>query len=150
MIKPGKYVAKIVDYAFRVTKNGDPEPTVRFRWKDEFNTDLEWNWRGSLKEGKAREITLKALKTCGFKGDDLSLIADGVATGALDTTKELQITVSLKPGTDGKDYPTIDWINEVGGSGFQETINRGQVAALLKGMNLKAELASIKTTEIPF
>jgi len=155
-IKPGKYVAKVVDYAFRVTQAGKPEPMIRFAWKDEFNTEYQWNWRGSLNEGKAREITLKALKTCGFVGDDLSVIADGLSSGALDTTKELQITVALKQGQDGKEYPEISWINEVGGSGFQETLNRGQVAALLRGMNLKAELASMKSpvangvSEIPF
>lgn len=159
-IKPGKYTARVVDYAFRTTKSGDPEPQVRFRWIDEENNVCEWNWRGSLKEGKAREITLKALGVCGFTGDDLSVIADGVSSAALDTSKDVSISVILEKGTDGKDYPKINWVNEVGGATFQETIDRGQAKLLLQGMNIKADLAAMKstkkvqpttqTTEIPF
>jgi hypothetical protein len=152
-IKPGKFIGKVVDYGFRKTSGGVVEPQIRFKWKDEFNTEFEWNWRGSLKEGKAREITLAAIVTCGFNGDDLSVMADGVPSGALDTKKEVLLTVVLEPGNDGKLYPKINWINEVGGGGFKDIISRGEVAAQLAGMNLKGDLMALKktnTTEIPF
>lgn len=135
----GKFTAKIVDYAIRSTKNGDPEPTIRFRWDDH-----EWNWRGSLKEGKAREITLKALFACGFSGDDLSILAEGVVSGALDTDKELLLSVAIELGQDGKEYPVIKSINEIGWQGFQDTMDRGEAIRKMAGMNLKGEIAALK------
>lgn len=67
MINPGKYTAKIKDYGIGSTKAGEPKAMILFTFKDQNGAEKELTWSGSLKEGRAREITIDALLTCGLK-----------------------------------------------------------------------------------
>ena len=135
-IKPGKYEARVCDYGIKATKAGDPAVVVRFKTET-----FEYNWQGTLKEGRGREITIDALLVCGLSTDDLTQLADGVDSKVLDTEKLVSITVELERNTnDGKDYPKIAWVNELGGGGFKNEMTKEQAVAKMSGMNLKADV----------
>lgn len=138
-IQPGKYVAKIVDYGIGTTKAGDPTIVVRFGWG---TSSLIWN--GSLKEGKAQEITIKALLRMGLSDDDkIENLADGIDSKLLDMDRELEIDVQMDT-YEGKTRPKIAWINEVGGGKFKHAMNKEEFKAKLGGMNIKSNLKAIR------
>jgi len=109
-------------------------PSVVVNMVDDQGRD--WTWFGSLKEGKAREITISALKVLDFNGK-LSDLANGKG---IDFTKEFQITIDDETRDDGKTFRRVKWIND---------LNKGakllaEADALLKlsGMGLEADFAS--------
>lgn len=148
-IKPGKFVAHVVDYSIKSTKNGDPEPVVRFKWLDADGDQKQLNWRGTLKEGKGREITLASLVLCGFQGDDLSVLCDGVESGALNTENPVSISVEIEKGTDGKDYPKIAWINDPNAGGFKAEMSKDEARQKLGALKLGGDLAAAKSKATP-
>jgi hypothetical protein len=68
MINPGTYPAKVISHAISETRGGDPQAAVTFSF--DANGPKTMTWYGSFKEGKAREITIKALLACGLKGNN--------------------------------------------------------------------------------
>src|SRR5690606_18467371 len=133
---------------------GDPLAFIVFTFKDGDQV-CHLTWHGSFKEGKAREITLKALALCSNKvqrGNELvpsivvsgiDALADGKASRMLDVVNEVSIDVDLdtNPRT-GKTYPKIKWINPA--SGIQQRLmTRDDVKIKIAGMQLGADLIKI-------
>ena len=145
-IKPsaGYYAAKILNYGLTKTKAGSPEPTIVFEVLEDGNPHRVF-WRSSLKDGPAREITLKALAICGFKNlRGFAYLADGIQSGLLDMEKEVQITVEHETNTEnGKRYAKVRWINESGGNKFKSAICVSEAAQLMSGMGLEADFMRI-------
>lgn len=153
-INPGRYYARVSDYGFVASQAGDPLAFIVFAFKDgEILHHL--TWRGSFKEGKAREITLKALALCSNKiqrGNELvpsivlsglDPLADGKASKMLDMEGEVSIDVELETNPkDGKVYPRIRWVNPAGGT-HQRLMLRNDVSIKLAGMNIKADLIKL-------
>jgi hypothetical protein len=106
MVKPGTYRATILNHAISETKGGDPQAAVTFSFEADGKSHT-MTWFGSFKEGKAREITIKALLTCGLKGNN--------PAGELDIGKEVSIVVEDEVGQDGKTRTRIRWVNPIGG-----------------------------------
>jgi hypothetical protein len=106
MVKPGYYRATILNHAISETKNGDPQAAVTFSFEAEGKSHT-MTWFGSFKEGKAQEITIKALLVCGLKGNN--------PAGDLDIGREVSITVEDEVGQDGKTRSRIRWVNPLGG-----------------------------------
>lgn len=150
-----KYTARIKDYGIGTTKAGDPKAMVMFTFKDENGTSVDMTWSGSLREGRAREITIDALLVCGLKGNDLSKLAQGAESGVLDLNRDLSITVEEEE-YNGKTYKKIKWINAPGGAGFRD-IDPSTVKKLT-GMNLSGDVEARrkqsgikdKVDEVPF
>lgn len=142
----GKFEAKVVDYGIKQTKSGAQQIVVRFRWNDEF----ELNWYGSLNEGKAREITVKTLEILGMSSNEIWNLADGIESGMLDTDKLVSISVEKETGTDGKIYPKIKWVNELGGGGVKG-LTKEEAKAALKGMSFGIKpVKKVDKVDIPF
>lgn len=141
VVSPGKYTAKIKDYGLGTTQNGDPKAMILFTFKDQNGQDRELTWTGSLKEGRAREITIDALLVCGLKGDELSTLASGVEGSALSADQEVQIDVMTEE-YEGKAYSKIKWVNRLGGAAFREKMNHGMAVQKMAGLNLKADVAA--------
>lgn len=138
-IQPGKYAAKIVDYGVSTTKSGEPTIVIRFGWD---NKSLIWN--GSLKDGKAQEITLKTLVRLGLSDDDkIENLADGIESGLLDTKQEFEIDVQMDT-YEGKTRPRIAWVNLIGGSGFRHSMNKDEFKVKIGGMNLKGSIKALR------
>lgn len=141
MIEPGMYNAKILNYGVKQTKSGDAAPTIKFA----VGSNPVF-WQGSWKEGKPREISLEALITCGFKKEsvrDLYKFADGLDSGLLDISKEVNVTVEHET-FDGKTYPRVSWINQAGAAGkFKNAIDSGTTKMLIKGMGIEADMMAM-------
>lgn len=102
MIAPGQYPAKVLSHAITETKAGEPQATITLQLElDGKKASLVWF--GSFKEGKAREITVKALLTCGLVGNNPG--------GALEIGKEVMITVDNETDQAGRVRTRIKWIN---------------------------------------
>lgn len=132
-------LAKCTQYGITLTKNGAPQVTVDFLCED----GKTRTWRGSLNEGKAREITFKALDNLGFKGSDPTDLVGGVETNLLDLDRQVDLTIGNEEWQ-GKTYEKVQWINRVGGSSFKKALSKEDAIKAFKGMNLKAEFAAHK------
>jgi hypothetical protein len=106
MVKPGTYKATIISHAISETKNGAPQAAVTFSVEADGKSQT-MTWFGSFKEGKAQEITIKALLVCGLKGNN--------PAGPLDIGREVSIVVEDEKGEDGKVRSKIRWVNAIGG-----------------------------------
>ena len=116
--KPGQYSAKLLDYAISTTKEGKPQVVAVFEFDDSNGDHFQRTWAGSLNHGKAREITLKALKAMGLQGGEEKLphLAYGVDSGELSLTKRVQITVADEQNPNTLEWSSrIKWVNEIGG-----------------------------------
>ena len=138
MIQPGTYVVKIASHAISETKAGLPQAAITF------SNGL--TWFGSFKEGKAREITLKALLTCGLKGNN--------PAGPLEIGREVSIVVDDETGEDGKTRTKVRWVNALGG-GIKNVISPDHAKAKLQGlegavMAARSEHGGSDDSEIPF
>lgn len=145
-IAAGKYLAKVADYSIRRTQAGKPEPIVRFRWMDKSNEEFQWNWRGSLNEGKAREITLKTLVLCGLTTNNLENLCDGPESCTLNLDQSVSITVELEVGQDGKEYPVIKWVNDPSATqGFKDEMSKEEAAQKFNEMGIVADLLRLRS-----
>lgn len=143
MLEPGKYTAKISDYAIITTSKGDPAIKIEFWVKTELGNDEHVSWQGSFKEGKAREITMKALLTCGLCSPaNLADLAKRKEGHALDLGRDISITVKHDQVGD-KTYANVEWINPVGGMAFMNTMAQGDFAAHISRMGLEGSFMAI-------
>ena len=139
MFEVGRHQAKITDYGMKETNAGDPQIFISLKGMEK--GDLI-TWFGSLKEGKAREITLKTLITCGFTGNSVANIAQGVSANCLDTKKELSIVVSENE-YQGKKSMRVDWINEPS-AGIQNRLTQVEAIQKTQGYNLEGALIQLR------
>lgn len=131
-LKPGIYTARIADYGITKTKDGLPQVKITFAIDGDQIT-----WYGSFKE-RAQKYTLDSLLVCGLVGDDVSTLAIGPASAALDMSKDISLVLAEQE-YDGKTNLRVRWINEPGGQAAQ-TMNSGEAAQIFEGLNLKAAL----------
>jgi hypothetical protein len=110
-VVPGTYLGKVKNYGITTTQAGEPQVAIQFGLTTP-EGQKTLTWHGTLKEGKGREITLGALLNCGFRGDDISALADGVDGGALDTDREVDLVVedNTPPGKT-EVYSKVRWVN---------------------------------------
>lgn len=142
-IYAGTFTGRIVDCGIRETKGGEIEPVIRFKWDDADGDSKEWNWRGSLKDGKAREFTLKTLIACGFTGDDLSVLCDGSA--ALNTQKEFSLVIAMDT-YNGKTTPKINYINDPDAPSREvNQVDKETVKRKLVSMNIANDLKGLRS-----
>jgi hypothetical protein len=138
IIKAAKYVARIEGWEIVPPYAPGELPSVQiaFAIRDEHGEPASVRWRGSLKEGKARAITLKSLLVCGFRGTDLqSLVAD---PEALDRNRELEVETEIRTSKTGTAYTNVKWINRLGG-GKYAGLSVQQAKAALGGLDLRGE-----------
>ena len=131
-IKPGTYLAKITNYGFTLTKDGNMQVSILFS----FDTDKQLAWFGSLKDGKAFEITMKTLQLMGFDGKlAIETLAQGVMSGLLDLDKEYSIKIENEE-YEGKITTKIKWINDPNETIEKKFLNFEEVVLKSKAMNL--------------
>lgn len=132
-IQAGRHIAHPQAWGVRETKSGDPQIYVKF--------DLGLTWFGSLKEGRAREITLESLVTMGFMGDDLSELVSN--ENALDKNKDVALVVEYEANQNGEPVPRIKWVNDVDG-GMKGKMDATDAIKALKMLKVKGDLAHIR------
>ncbi len=141
-IKNGRYVAKLLDYGIGVSKTGNAQALVMFKYKDNDGDSHDLTWFGSF-HPNAAEFTCKSLVTLDFKGDDPSVLADGIKSGVLNANKEVELVVEWET-YNGKENARIKYINEVGASKFQNKLSKPEAELKFTGMNLGAVFAEIR------
>lgn len=110
-IPDGRHMAKVIDYGLSETKAGDPQVRVRFKLDGDGS---EITWFGSLKEGKAQEITVDALLVMGFTGSDLTALEGGSGSKVLNEEKSVSIVVEAET-YNGKTTSKVKWVNSIDG-----------------------------------
>lgn len=116
MIAAGKYRAKAECWGLTPANNGNMQMQIEFKLLDETDAagkpipDAErlQNWWGSLAEGRAEEITVEALRACGWVGDDVSAIAT--------LPSDVELVIELE---EGKRYPRVRWVNPLAARGIK-------------------------------
>lgn len=123
----GRYLGKVKSWGFR--EIGEKK-TLQFSVAiDVQGETYYWNAWPESENPKAQEIMVKALRTMGFSGNSL---ADLAGKDVLDREKEINVTLEYEEGQDGKIYPRIKWVNEVG---FQMSEDLEQRVKNLKHLN---------------
>jgi len=141
-ITEGSFKARVLDYGLTVTRAGDPQAGVMFKFKDHDGDTHDITWFGSFKE-KAKPFTCASLVTLGFTGDDPAVIADGPKSNALKLDKTVEIVVKFEE-YNNKTTARVAFINECGMNRFQNTMKKAEANLKFDGMNLGAEFASAR------
>lgn len=145
--KPGTWRGTVKDYGIGETQAGDPQVFVQF--SVEFpDGAADMTWYGSLKEGKAREITLNALLNLGFKGKDVTDLLDGPDGAAIPLGIDALLVVEPNE-YNGKTTMRINWVNRPGGGGAVKRADANTAKAKLLKLGLAGELARLKATTPP-
>ena len=150
-IPAGRHSAKVIDYGLGETKNGDPQVKIRFKLDGDGS---EITWFGSLKEGRAREITIDALLVCGMVGDDLNDLSGGAGSGILNEKKSVSIVVEDEE-YNGKTTTKVKWINDIDGGGRSLAPDKKPLLKSMKGDILarraqRGKVDSKDNEELPF
>lgn len=150
----GIWKGSVKDYGVSLTKAEKPQIFVVFdvEFIDHENQTYTkpMTWYGSLNEGKAREITIKALVNLGFRGVDPSAMANGPESGPIDLGREAQLTVDEQEVVNEATGATrtvhkIAWVNAPGGGvGNIKRLDPQAAKAKMATMNLTASVSNVK------
>lgn len=143
MIKPGTYVGTILSHAVSETKAGDPQAAVTFSFEADGKSHT-MTWFGSFKEGKAQEITLRALLTCGLKGNN--------PAGLLEIGKQVSLVIDEEKDQNGKLRTKIKWVNPLGGvkNVMPPDLAMNKLEALAGAVAMARQENNIPDDDIPF
>ena len=138
----GNYLAQVEEWAITESKN---KKTLQVNVKFKVAGTHTYYWTGMLEgSDKAKEITVKALRTMGFDSNNES---DLLNEDALDKTKELNVKLEYDTW-EGKTIPRINWVNEVG-TGMR-SMEKSDATTRLKQLNLKSFLMAEPAKRKPF
>lgn len=148
-LKAGTYNAKIEKYGIGTTKAGMAQVVVTFGVELPDGEGVQsLQWFGSLKEGRAREITFEALKELGFAGGPLTKLINE-SHAALDKAKTIEVTV--EPNTyNGKTTMRIGWIGKRGSALATNDEAIAALAALGLHDGTEAPVEQLSDVEVPF
>ncbi len=157
MVAEGKYKGTVLDYGIGLTKGGLPQVLMVVEFVDNLGGKQEMAWYGTLKEGAGKNITLQALKACGFPTearDRLHDLAAGVDSGLLDLTREIQVTIAHESDDQGRPMARVRWINAPGGAIMAKKISvQEAMEAMKKASSMSvasAPSAPMRDEEVPF
>lgn len=140
-MKAGRWPGRVKDYGISETQAGDPQVFIQFA-VDGPEGEETMTWFGSLKEGKAQEITLKAVLAAGFQGKDVTELVDGTDGGAIPLETEVSLVVE-DDTYEGKTRQRIKWVNKPGSGGVQRADATSAKAKLAK-LGLAGKMAQVK------
>lgn len=132
MIEPGTYRARAVgpeEVRFGMSNSGNEQVSVLFELIDESVAGQRMTWFGSFASDKATEITIKALRNCGWDGVDM-MDMTGINTG------EVDLVVVCEADEQGTNRTKIKWVNKPGDGrvDFKNPMSDGQRVAFAQRM----------------
>jgi hypothetical protein len=129
MLDAGTYRAKAIEAALGETDTGKEQIAVRFSLLDCENQEI--TWYGYFTD-KTLETTFKALRTAGWKGQDLMDLSD--LCGREDAP-EVFLVVEHET-YEGKTTAKVRWVNGAGGLALKKALDPNKAktfAARMKG-----------------
>jgi hypothetical protein len=142
--KSGDFIGVVKDYGIGETKAGDPQVVITFTVDFGDAGQHDMNWYGTLKEGKGRDITLKALLAVGFHGEVAGLLdPDG---GAIAKGTQARLVIAEEARQDGNGtVHRIKWVNSMsGGGGGIKRADPSAARAKLAKLNIEGDLAKLR------
>jgi hypothetical protein len=121
-----KYLARAASWDLGETAKGGEQIAVQFEILTEGAEFGTITWHGYFTD-KSWEITIKALRTMGWLGTDLSLI-EGLNTNDVELVIEDETY-------DGQTFPKVKWVNRVGGLALKAPLSeekRKAFAAMMR------------------
>ena len=156
-IDNGKYRGRALEWGLGLTGTGKEQIGILFEFLDRPETQMVWY--GFFTDA-ALETTVKALRACGWQGDDPSELNDN--GGGLDAN-EVTLVVEHETDQQGAWRPKIRWVNRAGGFGMKNQLAgsdakafgaglRGKILALDPGRKPQAQAAPPKRSSdnVPF
>lgn len=133
-LEPGTYKPQnIIDYGISKTQKGEPQAFIIFQLEGGKIT-----WYGSFGEG-GKDITIKSLLYCGFKGHDLSSLTLGLEGDALVVYPDIELVLE-NDTYNGKTNLKVQWINKP----YQvKRMEQSTAVTKMQGMNLGGDLMRI-------
>lgn len=124
MIQPGTYVAKATAIRFVKPKN-TLGLEVRFQFKNQDGGNASLNWVGWCSDGALKNTMRTLVTVLEYDGDEEIVRVDekdpnfGMLKNqdCINRKKDVQLVIEMET-YDGKDYPKIKWVNEIGGGQF--------------------------------
>ena len=108
----GTYLAKARGpFTLGEIKNEKRTPFIEFEFVVTKGPSLGSNVRytGFLSDAAALR-TIKSLRNCGWRGNDVSEFSDGEAHGCLD---EVEIVIEQQTAKNGNSYASVTWVNQL-------------------------------------
>lgn len=110
-IAPGKYRGRAVSWGLGEASTGSEQVAIEFVVMDVEGVEgPHITWYGYFTDA-AFPHTMKALRTCGWQGDQLTDL-----TG-LDAN-DVQLVIENETGQDGRVYPKVRWVNPAHAGGL--------------------------------
>jgi hypothetical protein len=144
MIDEGTYRARGVEAALGYTANEKEQVAVEIELIDDGeHGGKRLTWYGFFTD-KTTETTLKALRTLGWAGDDLSNLA-GI------DANEVDVVIAHEEDQEGHLRVRVRWINALGSGGLQlkTRMDEGQAAAFAERMKGHVLAAKARTVGSP-
>lgn len=138
MMNEGTYLGRVNDWGITKNKKGDPQVIIELM--NEAGEKI--TWFGSF-NGGAKLITIETLVKCGFRGDDLSVLADDEKTTALDKEKDILFNVADE-FYNGKNYRKVKWISDPNETRGPKRMNKKEAGQDLASLNLKGILKEVQ------
>lgn len=150
ILPEGYYTGTIEDYGISKTTKDQAQAFIKFKIrKGEGEGFAMLTWYGSLsekvpqgKENAPAFYTVKTLLDCGFKGDEVEDLAQGITSGVIEKGKEMQLTVQDNLFND-KLTSRIAWVNIIG-SGGAKSLSKEELVGKTNTSALRALLLKEK------
>jgi hypothetical protein len=129
MLDAGIYRARAIEAALGETDTGKEQVAVRFELLDVEGQQI--TWYGYFTD-KTLETTFKALRTAGWRGQDLSDLSDLCGQD----TPEVNLVVEHETDQQGKVRARVRWVNGTGGLALKKALDANKAkafAARMKG-----------------
>lgn len=136
----GTYVGKASQISLGKSKSGFAQIAINFELKQGGNKI----WFGSLKPGKGREITMKAILAAGLENAAGALSPDNTIIKV--TGKDVNLVIETDM-YEGEANQKIKWVNTIDGSVFREKLSHGDAVQILAGIDIKGELMAARMAQ---
>lgn len=142
MLDAGTYRAQAIEAALGETDSGKEQIAVRFRLLDVEGQEI--TWYGYFTD-KTLETTFKALRTAGWKGQDLSDLSDlcGGETPEVNLVVEHETYENPQTG-ESKTRARVRWVNGTGGLALKKALDPNKAKSFAARM--KGKLATFDRT----
>lgn len=150
VLPAGSYIGSIEDYGISESKSKQPQAFIKFKVnKGEGEGFANLTWFGGLSEKVPKDkdnapahYTVKTLLDCGFSGQEVEDLAQGIASGVIPHGKEMALEIEDNE-YEGVTRSRIKWVNVIGARGPKK-MSKDELAGKTNTSALRAMLLKEK------